>query len=106
MQRSRRGDAGHDGRVRPGRTLRAGPAQGGGGRGAAPATAARSAVRRRGQGHGPKIPFWAMGALSLLPIWMFIYVRSLTQETEEAAGPLGEGAEVYGSCASCHGAQR
>jgi len=52
----------------------------------------------------PKIPFWAMGALSLLPIWMFIYVRALTQETEEAAGPLGEGAEVYGSCASCHGA--
>ena len=51
-----------------------------------------------------KIPFWAMGALSLLPIWMFIYVRALTQETEEAAGPLGEGAEVYGSCASCHGA--
>ena len=34
----------------------------------------------------PKIPFWAMGALSLLPIWMFMYVRSLTQETEEAAG--------------------
>ena len=47
-----------------------------------------------------------MGALSLLPIWMFIYVRALTQETEEAVGPLGEGAEVYGSCASCHGAQR
>jgi hypothetical protein len=51
-----------------------------------------------------KIPFWAMGALSLLPIWMFMYVRALTQETEEATGPLGEGAEVYGSCASCHGA--
>ena len=46
-----------------------------------------------------------MGALSLLPIWMFIYVRALTQETEEAVGPLGEGAEVFGSCASCHGAK-
>ena len=59
-----------------------------------------AAAKRR-----PKIPFWAMGALSLLPIWMFIYVRALTQETEEAVGPLGEGAEVFGSCASCHGAQ-
>ncbi len=45
-----------------------------------------------------------MGALSLLPIWIFLYVRSLTVETEEAAGPLGEGAEVYTACASCHGA--
>jgi mono/diheme cytochrome c family protein len=51
-----------------------------------------------------KIPFWAVGALSLLPIWMFMYVRSLTTEPEQASGPLGEGAEVYGACASCHGA--
>ena len=51
-----------------------------------------------------KIPYWAVGALSLLPIWMFMYVRSLTAEPEEASGPLGVGAEVYGACASCHGA--
>lgn len=50
-----------------------------------------------------KIPFWAMGALSILPIWMFMYVRALTEEEEDVAGPLGEGAEVYGSCSSCHG---
>jgi hypothetical protein len=52
----------------------------------------------------PKIPYWAVGALSLLPIWIFMYVRSLTSEPEAAAGPLGVGAEEYGACASCHGA--
>ena len=28
----------------------------------------------------------------------------VTDQAEAASGPLGEGAEVYGSCASCHGA--
>jgi hypothetical protein len=51
----------------------------------------------------PKIPFWAMAALSLMPIWLFMYVRSVTEPPEVAAGPLGIGAEVYGACASCHG---
>ena len=51
-----------------------------------------------------KIPFWAMMALSLMPIWVFMYVRSLTRAPEVATGPLGVGAEVYGTCASCHGA--
>ena len=50
-----------------------------------------------------KVPFWAMGALGLLPIWMFMYVRSVTASAEEVAGPLGMGAEVYSNCASCHG---
>ena len=27
----------------------------------------------------PKIPFWAMAALSLMPIWLFMYVRSVTE---------------------------
>ena len=31
-----------------------------------------------------------MAALSLLPIWVFMYVRSLTAPPEEAAGPLGD----------------
>jgi mono/diheme cytochrome c family protein len=51
-----------------------------------------------------KIPYWAMGALSLLPIWGFMYIRALTDAPEEASGPLAIGEEVYGSCASCHGA--
>lgn len=50
-----------------------------------------------------KMPFWAMGALSLLPVWGFLYVRGLTPETEVVEGPLGIGAEVYGSCSTCHG---
>jgi hypothetical protein len=51
-----------------------------------------------------RIPFWAMVALSALPVWAFLYARAVTQSPVEAAGPLGLGAEVYGGCASCHGA--
>ncbi len=51
-----------------------------------------------------RMPFWAMGALCLLPMWGFMYVRSVTDQAAAASGPLGIGAEVYGSCASCHGA--
>jgi hypothetical protein len=50
-----------------------------------------------------KIPMWAMAALSLMPIWIFMYVRSLTAPPVVASGPMGEGAEVYGNCSSCHG---
>jgi hypothetical protein len=51
-----------------------------------------------------KIPFWAMAALSLMPIWLFMYVRSVTEPPEVATGPLGVGAEIYSTCQSCHGA--
>ncbi len=51
-----------------------------------------------------KMPFWAMGALSLLPVWGFLYVRGLTPSTEVVEGPMGIGAEVYASCSTCHGA--
>jgi mono/diheme cytochrome c family protein len=50
-----------------------------------------------------KVPFWAMLALSLLPVWLFLYARSLTLTVEASEGPLGLGAEVYSNCASCHG---
>ena len=50
-----------------------------------------------------RIPFWAMVALSALPVWAFLYARAVTQAPVEAAGPLGLGGEVYGGCASCHG---
>jgi hypothetical protein len=50
-----------------------------------------------------KIPMWAMAALSLMPLWIFMYVRSLTVPPVKAAGPMGEGAEVYTKCQSCHG---
>jgi hypothetical protein len=51
-----------------------------------------------------RIPFWAMAALSLMPIWAFMYVRSLTQPPETVEGPMGVGAETFGACSSCHGA--
>jgi hypothetical protein len=50
-----------------------------------------------------RIPVWAMAALGLMPIWVFMYARSLTPVEEEAEGPLGLGAEIYSNCASCHG---
>lgn len=50
-----------------------------------------------------RMPLWAMAALSILPLWAFMYARALTEQPVEAAGPLGEGEEVYGNCASCHG---
>lgn len=51
-----------------------------------------------------KVPWWAMATLSLMPVWGFMYVRALTEAPEVAEGPLGLGAEIYGNCASCHGA--
>ncbi len=52
-----------------------------------------------------KIPFWAMAALSILPLWAFMYVRALTPGEAEAATPMSLGAETYaGNCSACHGA--
>jgi len=50
-----------------------------------------------------KVPFWAMAALALLPVWAFMYARAVTSQPVEAAGPLAEGEVIYGNCASCHG---
>ena len=60
----------------------------GGGRGP-PRHRRRSPIRRtsRPPSRRQKIPFWAMAALSLMPIWLFMYVRSLTEPPEVAAGP-------------------
>jgi mono/diheme cytochrome c family protein len=55
----------------------------------------------------PKIPYWAMGTLSLLPIFMFMYWRGLTAEERVIEGPIGAGASIYtgaGACSGCHGA--
>ena len=54
----------------------------------------------------PKIPFWAMATLSILPLWVFMYARGLTPREQAVGGPLGEGAEIYsGNCSSCHGSE-
>ena len=52
----------------------------------------------------PRIPYWAMGTLALLPVFLFMYVRGLTPQEAEPAGPIAIGVETYGSCSSCHGA--
>jgi mono/diheme cytochrome c family protein len=51
-----------------------------------------------------KVPWWAMATLGLMPVWGLMYVRALTEPPEVVEGPLGIGAEQYGSCAACHGA--
>lgn len=90
---------------------------------AAPAAAAPSGPPERAAAPGPavpeppkpdipvvaaykarkKVPFWAMTALALLPVWAFMYARAVTTQAEEATGPLAEGELIYGNCASCHG---
>ncbi len=44
-----------------------------------------------------------MAALSLMPIWAFMYVRSLTEAPQTVEGPMAIGDEVYSNCSSCHG---
>ncbi len=53
----------------------------------------------------PKPPFWAMAALSLLPLWAFMYVRAMTPSTAAPIGPMALGEQVYSRCAQCHGAR-
>lgn len=50
-----------------------------------------------------KMPFWAMSALGLLPVWAFLYLRGVQPEVKQASGPLAIGEEVYGGCQGCHG---
>jgi mono/diheme cytochrome c family protein len=55
-----------------------------------------------------KIPVWAMVTLSILPLWVFMYILALRPQPVTAQGPLGVGAAVYeggGNCAGCHGAE-
>ncbi|HUF97127.1 MAG TPA: hypothetical protein VMM60_03285 [Ilumatobacter sp.] len=50
-----------------------------------------------------RVPFWAMTALSLMPVWGFMYARSVTASPQVVEGALGLGDEIYASCSSCHG---
>jgi mono/diheme cytochrome c family protein len=57
------------------------------------------AARRR-----KRIPYWAASALAALPLWGYIYVRTLEPPPSGEDDPLSLGTEVYtGNCASCHG---
>jgi len=51
----------------------------------------------------PKIPWWAMPVVGLLPLWVLLYAWALKPSEKTVAGPLGEGKTVFATCASCHG---
>lgn len=52
-----------------------------------------------------RMPYWAATALAALPLWGYVYVRTLEPPPTGEDTPLALGAEVYaGNCASCHGA--
>jgi mono/diheme cytochrome c family protein len=57
------------------------------------------AARRR-----KRIPYWAASALAALPLWGYIYVRTLEPPPSGEDDPLALGTQVYtANCASCHG---
>ena len=47
-----------------------------------------------------RIPYWAMPALTLLPLWAFIYANTLEKPPPAQTGPLAVGAKIFGNCAS------
>jgi mono/diheme cytochrome c family protein len=51
-----------------------------------------------------RIPYWAMTALAALPLWGYVYVRTLEPAPTGETDPLVLGTEVYAAnCTSCHG---
>lgn len=51
-----------------------------------------------------RIPYWAASVLAAIPLWGYVYVRTLEPPPAGEDDPLTLGAEVYGgNCASCHG---
>jgi mono/diheme cytochrome c family protein len=45
-----------------------------------------------------------MPALLALPVWGFIYANTLETPPAATSGPLAQGAAIYQTCATCHGA--
>ena len=64
----------------------------------APPPNVQAALRRK------RVPMWALPVVALLPLWGYAYAGTLDPPTQEAGGALETGADVYGSCSSCHGA--
>lgn len=119
--RARRAEAGL---ATPGEAATAAPAAGGEVEPAPSATPATGAARAPAVAPGPaapppprpdpphvaaykerqRIPWWALSALAALPIWALVYVYTLEPPSQETAGVLAEGEQVYNTCAACHGA--
>jgi mono/diheme cytochrome c family protein len=51
----------------------------------------------------PRIPWWAMPVVGLLPIWVLLYAWALKPTEKKIPGAIGDGQSIYSSCASCHG---
>jgi len=52
-----------------------------------------------------RMPYWAASVLAALPLWGYMYVRTLEPPPAGEDDPLTLGAEEFaGNCASCHGA--
>jgi mono/diheme cytochrome c family protein len=65
----------------------------------APEPAYIQAAKRR-----KRIPYWAASVLAALPLWGYVYVRTLEPPPAGEDDPLTLGTAVYtGNCASCHG---
>jgi mono/diheme cytochrome c family protein len=65
----------------------------------APEPAYIQAAKRR-----KRMPYWAASVVAALPLWGYVYVRTLEPPPAGEDDPLVLGAEVYsGNCASCHG---
>jgi mono/diheme cytochrome c family protein len=59
----------------------------------------QAAKRRR------RVPYWAMSVLVAMPLWAYVYVRTLEPPPAGEDDPFVLGEQQYAQCASCHGAQ-
>ena len=50
-----------------------------------------------------KIPLWAMPVLAALPLWAYVYQRTLEPPPAAENDPFVLGEAVYTGCQSCHG---
>jgi len=51
-----------------------------------------------------RVPYWAMPVLAIMPLWGYVFVRTLEPPPTGETDPFVLGAEVYSRCSSCHGA--
>jgi mono/diheme cytochrome c family protein len=57
----------------------------------------QAAKRRR------RVPYWAMSVLAAMPLWAYVYVRTLEPPPAGEDDPLVLGEAQFQQCSSCHG---